>query len=114
LVLIFLETKYFFRPELFDMIDSGLYVDNIIAWLQNKVAENDLQIWEKSVVRRELQEELTVEGSRKAPVPEHLIDLDLVQGSTFPKAKPIEGGWRPWVQVQYGNFSHHKANLRFI
>lgn len=90
------------------MIDSGLYVDNIIAWLQNKVAENDLQIWEKSVVRRELQEELTVggPGSRKAPVPEHLIDLDLVQGNTFPKAKPIEAGWRPWVQVHLYFFRH--------
>lgn len=80
------------------MIDSSLYVDNIIAWFQNKVADYDLQIWEKSVVRRELQEELTVEGSRKAPVPEHLIDLDLVQGNTFAKAKPIESGWRPWMQ----------------
>lgn len=30
-----------------------------------QVADYDLQIWEKSVVRRELQEELTVEGSRK-------------------------------------------------
>jgi len=80
------------------LIDGSVYVDNIIAWFQNKVADYDLQIWEKSVVRRELQEELTVEGSRKAPVPEHLIDLDLVQGNTFPKAKPIEAGWRPWLQ----------------
>jgi hypothetical protein len=65
------------------------------------VADYDLQIWEKSVVRRELHEELTVEGSIEAPVSEHLIDLDLVQGNTFPKAKPIEPGWRPWIQVHH-------------
>ena len=51
-------------------------------------------------MRKELLEQLTVEGSRKSPVPEHLIDLDLVQGNSFPKAKPINDGapWRPWCQ----------------
>ena len=51
-------------------------------------------------MRKELLEKLTVEGSRKSPVPEHLIDLDLVQGNSFPKAKPINDGapWRPWCQ----------------
>ena len=49
------------------------------------------------MVRRELHEELTVEGSRKAPVPEHLIDLDLVQGNTFAKAQPLESGLTPWI-----------------
>lgn len=80
-------------------MSGSVGVDEIIAWFQNKVADYDLQIWERSVMRKELLEKLTVEGSRKSPVPEHLIDLDLVQGNSFPKAKPIEGGWRPWCQV---------------
>lgn len=79
-------------------MSGSVGVDEIIAWFQNKVADYDLQIWERSVMRKELLEKLTVEGSRKSPVPEHLIDLDLVQGNSFPKAKPIEGGWRPWCQ----------------
>jgi len=82
------------------MLDSSIGIDEIIAWFQNKVADYDLQIWERSVMRKELLEKLTVEGSRKSPVPEHLIDLDLVQGNSFPKAKPINDGapWRPWCQ----------------
>ena len=83
-------------------MSGSVGVDEIIAWFQNKVADYDLQIWERSVMRKELLEKLTVEGSRKSPVPEHLIDLDLVQGNSFPKAKPIEGGWRPWCQVIVG------------
>ena len=73
---------------------------NFKIGVQNKVADYDLQIWERSVMRKELLEKLTVEGSRKSPVPEHLIDLDLVQGNSFPKAKPINDGapWRPWCQ----------------
>jgi hypothetical protein len=80
------------------MIERYIGVDDIIGWFQNKVADYDLQKWERFVMRKELLEQLTVEGSRKSPVPEHLIDLDLVQGNSFPKAKPIEGGWRPWYQ----------------
>jgi len=82
-------------------MSGSVGVDEIIAWFQNKVADYDLQIWERSVMRKELLEKLTVEGSRKSPVPEHLIDLDLVQGNSFPKAKPIEAGWRPWYQVMH-------------
>ena len=42
------------------MLDSSIGIDEIIAWFQNKVADYDLQIWERSVMRKELLEKLTV------------------------------------------------------
>ena len=68
-------------------------------------------------MRKELLEKLTVEGSRKSPVPEHLIDLDLVQGNSFPKAKPINDGapWRPWCQgVSCAVFMFWCFSFRFM
>ncbi|XP_032810133.1 protein PHTF2 isoform X3 [Petromyzon marinus] len=66
-----------------------------IAWYQKKIGAYDQQIWEKSVEQREIK--FVRLGLRNKPkksghVKPDLIDVDLVRGSTFAKAKP-ESAW---------------------
>uniref|UniRef100_A0AAR2J8D2 PHTF1/2 N-terminal domain-containing protein n=1 Tax=Pygocentrus nattereri TaxID=42514 RepID=A0AAR2J8D2_PYGNA len=65
-----------------------------IAWYQEKIGAYDQQIWEKSLEQAELK------GIRNKPkktghIKPDLIDVDLVRGSTFSKAKPVS----PWTAL---------------
>lgn len=65
-----------------------------MVWYQKKIGAYDQQIWEKSVEQREIK------GLRNKPkktghVKPDLIDVDLVRGSAFAKAKPES----PWTSL---------------
>ncbi|XP_060766879.1 putative homeodomain transcription factor 1 isoform X2 [Neoarius graeffei] len=65
-----------------------------IAWYQEKIGAYDQQVWEKSLGQAELK------GIRNKPkktghIKRDLIDVDLVRGSTFSKAKPDS----PWTAL---------------
>uniref|UniRef100_A0A8C4X235 Putative homeodomain transcription factor 2 n=1 Tax=Eptatretus burgeri TaxID=7764 RepID=A0A8C4X235_EPTBU len=66
-----------------------------IAWYQKKIGAYDQQTWERSVEQREIK--FVRLGLRNKPkksghVKPDLIDVDLLRGSTFAKAKP-ESAW---------------------
>ncbi|XP_027032153.1 putative homeodomain transcription factor 1 isoform X1 [Tachysurus fulvidraco] len=65
-----------------------------ISWYQEKIGAYDQQIWEKSLEQAEFK------GMRNKPkktghIKPDLIDVDLVRGSTFSKAKPES----PWTAL---------------
>ncbi|XP_068125816.1 protein PHTF1 isoform X2 [Hyperolius riggenbachi] len=67
-----------------------------IYWYQNKIGAYDQQIWEKSVEQKETK----VKGfknklKKMVYIKSDLIDVDLVRGSTFAKAKPES----PWTSL---------------
>ncbi|KAM5181370.1 protein PHTF1 isoform 1-T2 [Mantella aurantiaca] len=67
-----------------------------IFWYQKKIGAYDQQIWEKSVEQKEIR----VKGFKNKPkkmvhMKSDLIDVDLVRGSTFAKAKPES----PWTSL---------------
>ncbi|XP_075706844.1 protein PHTF1 isoform X2 [Rhinoderma darwinii] len=67
-----------------------------ISWYQKKIGAYDQQIWEKSVEQKEIK----VKGLKNKPkkmvyMKSDLIDVDLVRGSTFAKAKPES----PWTSL---------------
>ncbi|XP_034434908.1 putative homeodomain transcription factor 2 isoform X4 [Hippoglossus hippoglossus] len=69
-------------------------VKDAVVWYQKKIGAYDQQIWEKSVEQREIK------GLRNKPkktghVKPDLIDVDLVRGSAFAKAKPES----PWTSL---------------
>ncbi|XP_077100134.1 protein PHTF2 isoform X7 [Siphateles boraxobius] len=69
-------------------------VRDAVLWYQKKIGAYDQQIWEKSVEQREIK------GLRNKPkktghVKPDLIDVDLVRGSAFAKAKPES----PWTAL---------------
>ncbi|XP_076862572.1 protein PHTF2 isoform X3 [Brachyhypopomus gauderio] len=69
-------------------------VCDAVVWYQKKIGAYDQQIWEKSVEQREIK------GLRNKPkktghVKPDLIDVDLVRGSAFAKAKPES----PWTSL---------------
>ncbi|XP_054656652.1 protein PHTF2-like isoform X2 [Dunckerocampus dactyliophorus] len=69
-------------------------VKDAVVWYQKKIGAYDQQIWEKSVEQREIK------GLRNKPkktghVKPDLIDVDLVRGSAFAKAKPES----PWISL---------------
>uniref|UniRef100_A0AAQ4NZM4 Putative homeodomain transcription factor 2 n=1 Tax=Gasterosteus aculeatus aculeatus TaxID=481459 RepID=A0AAQ4NZM4_GASAC len=69
-------------------------VKDAVVWYQKKIGAYDQQIWEKSVEQREIK------GFRNKPkktghVKQDLIDVDLVRGSAFAKAKPES----PWISL---------------
>ncbi|XP_032895736.1 protein PHTF2 isoform X2 [Amblyraja radiata] len=69
-------------------------VTDAIVWYQKKIGAYDQQIWEKSVEQREIK------GMKNKPkktghVKPDLIDVDLVRGSAFAKAKPES----PWTSL---------------
>uniref|UniRef100_A0A3Q2X0L0 Putative homeodomain transcription factor 1 n=1 Tax=Haplochromis burtoni TaxID=8153 RepID=A0A3Q2X0L0_HAPBU len=57
-----------------------------IAWYQEKIGAYDQQIWEKSLEKADLN---------TGHIKPDLIDVDLVRGSTFSKAKPES----PWTAL---------------
>ncbi|KAG8589535.1 hypothetical protein GDO81_006429 [Engystomops pustulosus] len=73
-------------------------VDNrdAISWYQKKIGAYDQQIWEKSVEQKEIKVKgLKNKPKKKVYMKSDLIDVDLVRGSTFAKAKPES----PWTSL---------------
>ncbi|XP_031169159.1 putative homeodomain transcription factor 2 isoform X3 [Sander lucioperca] len=73
-------------------------VKDAVVWYQKKIGAYDQQIWEKSVEQREIK--FISLGFRNKPkktghVKPDLIDVDLVRGSAFAKAKPES----PWTSL---------------
>ncbi|XP_029901378.1 putative homeodomain transcription factor 2 isoform X3 [Myripristis murdjan] len=73
-------------------------VKDAVVWYQKKIGAYDQQIWEKSVEQREIK--FITLGLRNKPkktghVKPDLIDVDLVRGSAFAKAKPES----PWTSL---------------
>ncbi|XP_035529269.1 LOW QUALITY PROTEIN: putative homeodomain transcription factor 2 [Morone saxatilis] len=73
-------------------------VKDAVVWYQKKIGAYDQQIWEKSVEQREIK--FISLGLRNKPKKTghsepDLIDVDLVRGSAFAKAKPES----PWTSL---------------
>lgn len=64
-----------------------------IAWYQEKIGAYDQQVWEKSLEQQADLRELDTKPKKTCHIKPDLIDVDLVRGSTFSKAKPD----RPWT-----------------
>ncbi|XP_068451982.1 putative homeodomain transcription factor 1 isoform X2 [Clinocottus analis] len=65
-----------------------------IAWYQEKIGAYDQQVWEKSLEQTDLNG-LDSQPRKTGHIKPDLIDVDLVRGSTFSKAKPD----RPWTAL---------------
>ncbi|KAM7422085.1 hypothetical protein PAMA_010251 [Pampus argenteus] len=65
-----------------------------IAWYQEKIGAYDQQIWEKSLGQANLNG-LDSKPKKTGHIKSDLIDVDLVRGSTFSKAKPES----PWTAL---------------
>ncbi|XP_068568641.1 putative homeodomain transcription factor 1 [Cebidichthys violaceus] len=65
-----------------------------IAWYQEKIGAYDQQVWEKSLEQTDLNG-LDSQPRKTGHIKSDLIDVDLVRGSTFGKAKPD----RPWTAL---------------
>lgn len=70
-----------------------------ISWYQKKIGAYDQQIWEKSI------EQTQIKGFKNKPkkmghIKPDLIDVDLIRGSTFAKAKPEI----PWTSLTRKGF----------
>ncbi|CAH1176498.1 unnamed protein product [Phaedon cochleariae] len=67
-------------------------IDNICTWYQHKIGTYDKQKWETKIEQREQRiYGLNHIQTRSATPNTDLIDLDLVRGSSFTKAKPKHG-----------------------
>ncbi|KAK2526528.1 Phtf1 [Columba guinea] len=65
-----------------------------ISWYQKKIGAYDQQIWEKSIEQTEMKG-LKTKPRKKGHIQPDLIDVDLIRGSTFAKAKPEI----PWTSL---------------
>ncbi|XP_059186177.1 putative homeodomain transcription factor 1 isoform X2 [Centropristis striata] len=65
-----------------------------IAWYQEKIGAYDQQVWEKSLEQTDLNG-LDSKPRKTGHIKPDLIDVDLVRGSTFSKAKPES----PWTAL---------------
>ncbi|XP_061639692.1 putative homeodomain transcription factor 1 isoform X1 [Phyllopteryx taeniolatus] len=65
-----------------------------ISWYQEKIGAYDQQIWEKSLEQTDLNG-LDSKPRKTGHIKSDLIDVDLVRGSTFSKAKPQS----PWTAL---------------
>ncbi|XP_045931355.1 putative homeodomain transcription factor 1 [Micropterus dolomieu] len=65
-----------------------------IAWYQEKIGAYDQQVWEKSLEQADLNG-LDSKPKKMGHIKSDLIDVDLVRGSTFSKAKPQS----PWTAL---------------
>ncbi|XP_076251188.1 putative homeodomain transcription factor isoform X1 [Rhynchophorus ferrugineus] len=67
-------------------------IEEIFSWYQRKIGTYDKQLWETRIEQREQRHfGLTHVQMRSAKPNTDLIDLDLVRGSSFTKAKPQHG-----------------------
>lgn len=62
-------------------------LDEVVTWYQKKIGTYDKQQWEKTVEQKIL-DGLSSFTLKNAKLKTEFIDVDLVRGSTFPKAKP--------------------------
>ncbi|XP_074108305.1 putative homeodomain transcription factor [Cotesia typhae] len=65
-------------------------INDLIYWYQKKIGTYDKQQWEKTVEQR-IFSGLNNVPMRTAKLKTEFIDVDLVRGSSFPKAKPKHG-----------------------
>ncbi|KAM9813245.1 putative homeodomain transcription factor 1 [Neosynchiropus ocellatus] len=65
-----------------------------ISWYQEKIGAYDQQVWEKSLEQADLNG-LDSKPRKTGHIKPDLIDVDLVRGSTFSKAKPQS----PWTAL---------------
>ncbi|XP_068516202.1 protein PHTF1 isoform X1 [Anas acuta] len=65
-----------------------------ISWYQKKVGAYDQQIWEKAIEQTEMKG-FKSKPKKKGHIQPDLIDVDLIRGSTFAKAKPEI----PWTSL---------------
>ncbi|KAK7080414.1 Male germ-cell putative homeodomain transcription factor, partial [Halocaridina rubra] len=84
--LLLLRVKRTFPPVVVKMLESAL------GWYQGRISLYDKQSWETTVEQRILQG-LSYTPRKTTKFKSELIDVDLVRGSTFPKAKPESGLW---------------------
>ncbi|CAB0003609.1 unnamed protein product, partial [Nesidiocoris tenuis] len=68
----------------------GFCFPEIVSWYQKKIGTYDKQEWEKTVEQRILSG-FTHVPKKTAKLKTDLIDVDLVRGSSFTKAKPKHG-----------------------
>lgn len=68
--------------------------EDAIAWYQKKIGAYDQQIWEKAVEQTEMKG-FKNKPKKKGHIQPDLIDVDLIRGSTFAKAKPEI----PWTSL---------------
>lgn len=66
-----------------------------IAWYQEKIGAYDQQVWEKSLEQQTDLKGLDTKPKKTCHFKPDLIDVDLVRGSTFSKAKPDS----PWTAL---------------
>lgn len=64
-----------------------MILDETVAWYQKKIGTYDKQEWEKTVEQKILNSFVNV-PLKNTTLKTDLIDVDLVRGSSFPKAKP--------------------------
>lgn len=65
-------------------------LNRALSWYQLKISAYDKQIWEETVEQRIIHG-LTHVPKKSGKLKLEYIDLDLVRGSSFPKAKPKHG-----------------------
>ncbi|EZA58100.1 hypothetical protein DMN91_006406 [Ooceraea biroi] len=65
-------------------------LNELVYWYQKKIGTYDKQQWERTV-EQHILDGLTHVPMRTAKLKTELIDVDLVRGSSFPKAKPKHG-----------------------
>ncbi|XP_041360505.1 protein PHTF2-like [Gigantopelta aegis] len=72
-------------------------VHNAVAWYQKKIGAYDKQFWEQSVEKKLRKGQTNVHHASKKIVrlKTEFIDVDLIRGSTFSKAKPQV----PWIYI---------------
>lgn len=70
------------------LMNMGL--NELVHWYQKKIGTYDKQQWERTI-EQYILDGLTHIPMRTAKLKTELIDVDLVRGSSFPKAKPKHG-----------------------
>lgn len=65
-------------------------LDKVVSWYQRKISTYDKQQWEKTIEYR-IQHDFVQMPLTNTELRTELIDVDLVRGSSFPKAKPKQG-----------------------
>uniref|UniRef100_A0A1B6G604 PHTF1/2 N-terminal domain-containing protein n=1 Tax=Cuerna arida TaxID=1464854 RepID=A0A1B6G604_9HEMI len=68
----------------------GYCLQDIVSWYQKKIGTYDKQPWEKTVEQHILSG-FTPVPKKTAKLKTELIDIDLIRGSSFTKAKPKHG-----------------------
>lgn len=78
-------------------MDNGASNGDPLAWFQQKISRYDKASWERTIELKETKvfEDLNSAPRKTGSVKPELIDVDLIRGSTFSKAKPVHG----WVAI---------------